>query len=169
MKKQIGKIVNTHGIKGELRVLSNSDFKDTRFAIGNKLEVKMRSGSEVIEIEDYYQHKTFDIIKLKGFDNINDVLKFKNSMLLGESLDESVLEEGEYFVEQILGLKVIDQNQKIIGIVKEINTQNYQKLLVIENEGKKALIPYVDEFIKEINLESKTMEVNLIPGLVDEN
>ncbi len=169
MKKQIGKIVNTQGIRGEIRVLSNSDFKDIRFAVGNKLEAKMRRESEMIEIEKHYTHKSFDIIKLKGYDNINDVLKFKNALLLGEELNDEALGEGEYFVEQIIGLEVIDQDGNKVGVVKAINTQSYQKLLTIKTEGKDAMIPYVDHFVKEIDLETKTMHVNIIPGLISED
>ncbi len=169
MKKQVGKIVNTQGIRGEIRVLSNSDFKDIRFAVGNKLEAKMRRESEIVEIEKHYQHKTFDIIKLKGYDNINDVLKFKNALLLGDALDDEALGEGEFFVEQIVGLNVVDQDANHVGVVKSINTQSYQKLLTIKTEGKDAMIPYVDEFVSEINLDTNTMHVNLIPGLISED
>lgn len=169
MEKQIGKIVNTQGIKGEVRVLSNSDFKDIRFQVGSKLLAKMRNEEEVIEIERHYTHKNFDILKLKGYDNINDVLKFKNSLLLGPKLSENVLDDGEYFTEQIIGLDVIDQDGNKIGIVKSINTQSYQKLLTIETPGKDALIPYVDEFVSGIDLENNIMNVKLIPGLINED
>lgn len=169
MQKQIGKIVNTQGIKGELRVLSNSDFKDIRFAVGSKLEAKMRRQSETIEIEKHYTHKNFDIIKLKGYDNINEVLKFKNAMLLGAELGEEALADGEFFVDQIIGLNVVDQDGNLVGAVKSINTQSYQKLLTIKTSGKDAMIPYVDEFVESIDLESNTMHVNLIPGLIDED
>lgn len=169
MKKQVGKIVNTQGIKGEIRVLSNSDFKDIRFAEGNKLEAQMRRESEIIEIERHYTHKNFDILKLKGYDNINDVLKFKNALLLGEELTDEALGDGEYFVEQIVGLTVVDQDGNNVGTVKAINTQSYQKLLTIETSGKDAMIPYVDEFVSGIDLETNTMHVNLIPGLIDED
>ncbi len=169
MKKQVGKIVNTQGIKGEVRVLSNSDFKDIRFAVGNKLEAQMRRETEMIEIERHYQHKNFDILKLKGYDNINDVLKFKNAMLLGEPLTDEALDDGEFFVEQIVGLTVVDQDGNTVGEVKSINTQSYQKLLTIKTSGKDAMIPYVDEFVDSIDLETNTMHVNLIPGLIDED
>lgn len=169
MKKQIGKIVNTQGIKGEIRVLSNSDFKDVRFAVGNKLEAKMRNGSEIIEIEKHFVHKNFDILKLKGYDNINDVLKFKNALLLGDPLTDEALGEGEYFVEQIVGLNVVDQDGNEVGTIKSINTQSYQKLLVIKTNGKDALIPYVDQFVSNVDLDTNTMHVNLIPGLIDED
>ncbi len=169
MQKQVGKIVNTHGIKGELRVLSNSDFKKVRFAIGSKLIAKGRKSSEQIEIESHYSHKNFDIIKLRGYDNINDVLKFKNCLLLGDSLDANVLDEGEYFVEQIVGLTVVDQNNNIVGTVKAINTQSYQKLLLIKTDSKDAMLPYVDEFVKQVDIENGCIHVHLIPGLIDED
>ncbi|WOO88544.1 ribosome maturation factor RimM [Mollicutes bacterium LVI A0078] len=169
MKKQVGKIVNTQGIRGEVRVLSNSDFKDIRFKEGNKLEVKMRRESEMIEIERHYQHKNFDILKLKGYDNINDVIKFKNGLLMGEPLQDDALGDGEYFVEQIVGLDVVDQDGNKVGVVKAINTQSYQKLLTVKTSGKDAMIPYVDHFVDRVDLATNTMHVNLIPGLIDED
>lgn len=169
MKKQVGKIVNTQGIKGEVRVLSNSDFKDIRFAVGNKLEVKMRHETIMVEIERHFVHKNFDVLKLKGYDNINDVLKFKNGMILGESLNQEALADGEYFVEQIVGLDVIDQDGNNIGEITSINTQSYQKLLTVKTGGKDALIPYVPEFVTNVDLEANQMHVKLIPGLIDED
>lgn len=168
MKKNIGKIVNTHGIRGDLRILSNSDFKDSRFQIGNKLEVSGHRVSEIVEIEKWYVHKNFDILKFKGYDNINDVEKFKNGLLLGDSLDQSVLAEGEFFLEDIIGLKVVDEAGSEIGIIKDINLNSYQRLLIIDGP-RKGMVPYVDEFVLNTDLATKTMTIKLIPGLLDEN
>ncbi len=169
MNKEVGKIVNTHGIRGELRILSNSDFKDVRFAKGSKLTAKGRRFEEIIEIESHYTHKNFDIVKLVGYTNINEVEKFKNCMLYGPELDESVLGDGEYFIDQIVGLNVVDQDGNKIGVVKSLNTQSYQKLLIIKTEDKDAMVPYVDHFVLDINLDTNTMTINNMPGLIDEN
>ncbi len=169
MQKKIGKIVNTQGIKGEIRVLSNSDFKHIRFVKGNKLTVQMKNDSKIIEIENHYSHKNFDILKLKGYDNINDVLKFKGCLLLGEKLTEDVLDEGEYFIEQIIGLRAIDENDQEIGTIKDVKTNTYQKMLIIETSKKNHMVPYVPEFVKEIDISARTLKIKLIPGLIDEN
>lgn len=169
MKKQVGNVVNTHGIKGELRVMSNSDFKDIRFATGNKLQIKGRKTDEIVEIESHYTHKNFDIVKLKGYDNINDVLKFKNCKLLGDKLGNEALGEGEFFRDDIIGLNVIDQDGNNVGKVSKINDDSYQKLLIIKTEKKNVMVPYVDEFVKNIDLENNVMTINVIPGLIDED
>ncbi len=169
MTKHVGDIVNTHGIKGEIRVLSNSDFKHIRFAPGSKLTAKMRNASEQIIVERRSVHKNFDIIKLVGYDNINDVLKFKGAKILGPILGEDVLADGEYFTSQIIGLNIIDQDGVNRGVIESINTDNYQKLLTVKTACGKKYIPYVEEFVKQVDLENNNMHINVIPGLLDEN
>lgn len=168
MKKQIGKIVNTHGIRGDVRVLSNSDFKDIRFKVGNKLEISGRNHQLTIEIEKWSQHKNFDILKFVGFDNINDVEKFKNCLLLGEPLTNDALGSGEYFLDDIIGLTAIDDQGNELGQIIDINLQSAQPLLLIKKD-KTSMIPYVDEFVKAIDLEKGQMVIKLIPGLINED
>ncbi len=164
--KYIGKIVNTQGIKGEVRILSNSDFKDIRFAVGNKLQVKGLNFTENIVIEKHFQKKNFDIIKMEGINNINDALKYKNSQIFAEKLLDEDLEDGQHFIDDIIGLNAVDQDNNLLGKVVDVKIGGYQDLLVIENENKKkSLIPLVDEFVLEVT--EQVITLNIIEGLID--
>ncbi len=161
---KIGKIVNTHGIKGELRILSNSDFKEFRFQPNNKIFID----NQVYIIEDSYYHKNFIIIKLQGFDNINDVEKLKNKDIYGEKLDEQVLQQDEYFNYQLENLKVYNQDNDYLGdVIAIVDGINYNYLRIKGN--KKGLIPFNNNYIIKVDLDNKTIIINEIKGLLDEN
>ena len=159
----LGKIANTHGIKGELRILSNFKYKSRVFKKGFKVYI----GKEKIEEEivTYRPHKQFDMITLKGYNNINDVLKYK-SLNIFINKEDLILNDNEYLDEDLINLSVICDN-KCIGKIQKIEKYPYQDIFVITNDDKKFLVPYVNEFIKEINLEEKTMVINNIKGLIE--
>lgn len=159
----LGKIANTHGIKGELRILSNFKYKSRVFKKGFKVYI----GKEKIEEEivTYRPHKQFDMITLKGYNNINDVLKYK-SLNIFINKEDLILNDNEYLDADLINLSVICDN-KCIGKIQKIEKYPHQDIFVIINNDKKHLVPYVNEFIKEINLEEKTMVINNIKGLIE--
>lgn len=159
----LGKIANTHGIKGELRILSNFKYKSRAFKKGFKVYI----GKEKIEEEivAYRPHKQFDMITLKGYNNINDVLKYK-LLNIFINKDDLILNDNEYLDEDLVNLSVICDN-KYIGKIQKIEKYPHQDIFVITNNDKRYLVPYVNEFIKEINLEEKTMVINNIKGLIE--
>ncbi len=163
---KIGKIVNTHGIKGEVRIRSNSDFKNERFAIGSKINVKTRHEMLELEIISAYEHKTFDIVKFAGYDNINDVLKFKNCDIFAERLSNDVLAKGEYFNYQLENLTVINQEQEILGtVVKVIENPGSNLLRVKDKENKTFLVPFNQHFIIDVDLENHKLTIEEMEGL----
>ena len=162
---KIGKIVNTHGIKGELRVLSNSDFIDVRFKPNAKVYI---DNNEYI-IEDGYLHKNFVIIKLLGFDNINDVVKFKNKDIYGDILDQDVLEENEYFNQDLEGCSVYNQDNQLRGEVIEVMIGGIYNMLRIKGDNTKGIIPFNNQFIESVDIDNKKIVINEIKGLIDED
>ena len=162
---KIGKIVNTHGIKGELRVLSNSDFIDVRFKPNAKIYI---DNNEYI-IEDGYLHKNFVIIKLLGFDNINDVVKFKNKDIYGDILDQDVLEEDEYFNQDLEGCSVYNQDNQLRGEVIEVMIGGIYNMLRIKGDNTKGIVPFNNQFIESVDIVNKKIVINEIKGLIDED
>lgn len=162
---KIGKIVNTHGIKGELRVLSNSDFIDVRFKPNAKIYI---DNNEYI-IEDGYLHKNFVIIKLLGFDNINDVVKFKNKDIYGDILDQDVLEEDEYFNQDLEGCSVYNQDNQLRGEVIEVMIGGIYNMLRIKGDNTKGIVPFNNQFIESVDIDNKKIVINEIKGLIDED
>ncbi len=163
---KIGKIVNTHGIKGELRIRSNSDFKDIRFKIGESLFLKTKQGNVEVKIEKHYSHKTFDIVAFVGYTNINDVLQYKNLDVYARKLNAEDLAPGEYFNQQLIGLKIVNQDGEDIGKVIKVVENPASNLLRVEQEdGKKYLVPFNDNFITDVDLEKATIYIEEIGGL----
>ncbi|MBQ8218973.1 MAG: 16S rRNA processing protein RimM [Bacilli bacterium] len=159
----IGKIVNTHGLKGEVRILSSFKYKDRVFKNGMKIYIGKDKISEVIN--SYRYHKIFDMITMNGYDNINQILKYKGEYVFINK-EDLTLNENEYLDEDIIGLKVIVDNLEK-GIVKRIDKHNKNEVLVIKNNNKDYLIPYNFDIIENINLEKKEMIVKNIIGLFD--
>lgn len=159
----IGKIVNTHGLKGEVRLLSDFKYKDKVFIPGMNIYVGKNKINEIINT--YRHHKVFDMITMNGYNDINEVLKYKGDYVFVNKEDIK-LGTNEYLDEDIMGLNVYNDD-KCIGIVKKIENHNGNEILVVVNNEKKYLIPYNFDIILSINLEEKEMHVKNIVGLFD--
>ncbi len=156
---KIGKIVNTHGLKGEVRIISDFQYKETVFKKNNHLFVN----DEELIINSYRIHKNFDMVTFQGINDINEVLKYKGSNVY---INKEDYEFPGVLYDDLIGVPVYNDGNKI-GEVKEIYHNVNQDLLVIKNDKKQYLVPYVTEFIKEATKEK--IEINVIEGLIDED
>ena len=159
---KIGKIVNTHGIKGELRLLSKFPYKDKVF-IKNMTIYINKENKEVIT--SYRKHKNFDMITLEGYTNINEVLKYKGQSVYVNS-DDIKLDKDKYLDEELIGLEVIFQDSNK-GIVSDIERYEKTTLLVVKNKYKEHLIPYNDNIIDKIDIKNKKIYIKDIKGLFE--
>lgn len=163
----IGKIVNTHGIRGEVRIRTNSDFVDLRFQQGAKFQVKIKSGEETLIVENAYPHKTFIVTKFKTYDNINDVIKFKGADIFAEPLTADDLNEGEFLNSDLEKCYAYTQEGEIIGkISKVVENPGHNLLRIKREEGGNVLVPFTDFFVPEIDLKNKKVTINVIEGLL---
>ena len=138
----IGRIVNTHGIKGELRILSDFRYKDKVFIKGMKLYVGKKK--EEFIINTYRHHKVFDMVTFDGYTNINEVLYLKG---LNVYVDiDSIDLDGEFYAEKLLGFEAYYED-KLIGTVTEVLNEPASFVIRV---NEKILIPYVDNFIEKI-------------------
>ena len=158
----IGKIVNTHGIKGEIRILSNFKFKEKIFIKGMKIYI----GKDKVEetINTYRHHKQFEMITMDGYSNINEVLKYKQQQVYINKEDLK-LDSNEYLDEDLIGLNV-KINNNIVGTIKRIEKNPHQDLLVVKTTKKDCLIPYVSDIIEEINFKEGYISIKDIKGLI---
>ena len=157
---KIGKIVNTHGIKGELRLLSKFPYKDKVFI--NNMKIYINKKDEEI-INTYRKHKNFDMITLKGYNNINEVLKYKGKYVYVEDSDIT-LEDNKYLDEELIGLNVIYENNNK-GLITDIERYDKTVLFNIKNNDKNYLIPYNDNLIDKIDINNKKIYIKDIKGL----
>ena len=157
----VGKLVNTHGLKGEVRILSDFKFKDRVF----KPDMKIYLGKDKKEekIVTYRHHKVFEMIIMDGYNDINQVLKYKGDYVFVNKEDIK-LNPGEYLDEDIIGLDV-HVGDSLLGKVKKIENHNGNYVLVIVNGEKNYLIPYNFDIIENVNLEKNEMHVKKINGL----
>lgn len=154
----IGKLVNTHGIKGEVRILSDFEYKNKVFIKGFKLYIG--HNKECVTINSYRHHKVFDMCLFNEYNYINDVLKFKGSLVYINKEDLKLNKE-EILDSDLLGFNCIYESNNI-GNVKDIINNNGYKLILINDK----YIPYNKEFISNINLEKKEIIFKNIGGLL---
>lgn len=158
-KVYIGKIVNTHGIKGEIRLLSDFPFKDKVFVVGNNILVD----DIEYKINSYRRHKMFDMITLDGYNNINDVLFLMKKKVYFDK-DKLVLSDDEILDEDLIKFKVIDEDKSIGKITEIFMASSTNKILRVEFSHE-VLIPYNSPIIKSIDKEKKEIHVSLIGGM----
>ena len=159
---KIGKIVNTHGIKGELRILSKFPYKDKVFVKNMKVYVD-KNNVEVIN--SYRKHKNFDMVTFVGYNNINEVLKYKGKNVYINKEDIE-LKQNEYLDEQLIGLDVMYKNM-LMGTIGDI--ERYDKISLIKINGKDRyyLIPYNFNLIDNIDIKNNKIYIKDIDGLFD--
>ena len=156
----VGKIVNTHGLKGEIRILSDFDYKDKVFVPGMTIYIGRKKEKE--EIVTYRHHKNFEMITMKGYSDIDEVLRYKGLYVYVDRADLN-LSTDEYLDSDYIDLDVkVDGN--IIGKVEDVKDTGNNKLLVIKAE-KQVLIPLQKEFVKEVNLNDKYVVIEPIKGM----
>ncbi|MBE0700084.1 MAG: 16S rRNA processing protein RimM [Acholeplasmataceae bacterium] len=146
----IGKITNTHGIKGEVKVRNSSDFN--RFLVSQKVFVVMKGEHIFFEIERVREQNHLFIVKFKGYDNINDVLMYKGQDLYTTDEKTKKLEQDEYHHQDLIGKSVYVDDGIYVGTVHHVIEVPQGHLLEIyTDESKKILIPFIKAFVGDIN------------------
>lgn len=162
----VGKIVNTHGIRGEVRVMPTTDFVDERFAAGQDLYLKRDGDPLKLMVESARQHKGFILVKFVGYDNINDVQTFRDHELMVSGEDQEPLEDGQYYYHQIIGLVVKTVDGDELGKIKEILSPGANDVWVVQRTGKQELLlPVIDDVVKDVDLNAGVVTVELMEGL----
>ena len=157
MKKiYLGKYVNTHGIKGEIRIKSLFKYKDKAFKIGNIIYINNKK----FIINSYRVHKDFDMITLKGINNINDIIELKGNDVYID-YDSINLSNNEYLDEDLLNCHVYMNNIEK-GIVTDYKYFNKNKKVLVINNNK--MVPC--ELIENIDLDNKKIEILKVDGLL---
>jgi 16S rRNA processing protein RimM len=159
---KVGKITSTHGVRGEVKVYPLTDFP-SRFKKGNKVYVK---NGELI-IEKSRPQKNMYIIKFEGFDNINDVLQFKDQFLEIDKGQLTPLEEGEYYIFDIVDCQVYDDSNNLLGVVTSVFPTGSNDVYVVKGVDKEYLIPAIEQVISSVDIENKKIVITPIEGLLE--
>ena len=163
----VGKIVNTHALQGEVRVISNSDFKSERFKKGSQLIIDYKGEHIPVTIQAHRVNKNFDLLKFTGMNHINDVEQYKGCELLVSTEHLSALDEEEFYFFEVIGCLVEDASGQVIGEVSDILQTGANDVWVVKRKGEKdALIPYIEDVVKAVDVENKRVTIEVIEGLL---
>ena len=158
----LGRLTNTHGIKGEVKIKSNFKYKDKVFKKG--FNIYIGAGKEKHEIISYRPHKEYDMVVLKDLYDINLVLKYKNSLVFINKEDLN-LSDKEYLNEDLIDCKCY-YNTKLIGLVKDITDQGNGNEVIEIFDNKKIYIPKNKHFIEKVDIKNKEIYFKNVEGLL---
>lgn len=159
--------MNTHGIKGEVKVKQISDFNE-RFQKGNSVYLLYKEQEHLLTIASSRRHKQMLILKFEGFDSINQVEPWKGSSLYITENQLTALEENEYYYHEIIGCEVCTVNGDKIGMIHSILAPGANDVWEVKTEdGREVLIPYIEQVVKEIDIENKKVMIEPMEGLLD--
>lgn len=163
---QVGIISSTHGVRGEVKVFPTTDdvkrFKKLKNVI-------LDTGREQLplEVESVKFFKQFAILKFKGYDNINDIEKYKGKSLLVNRENAVKLRKDEYFIADMIGLAVFTEDGKEFGVMKDVLETGANDVYIIDSkEHGEVLIPAIKQCILDVDIEAGKMVVHLLEGLV---
>lgn len=160
----IGKLVGFHGVWGEVKIMSNSDFTAERFQPGQIVHIKNKE----FTIEKYRMHKKFHLLTFEGVANISEVEALKDEDVLQDTESvELTLEEGEFHFSEIIGLSVFTDENKALGKVTDIFQTGANDVWVVSDGQKEYMIPYIEDVVKTIDLEEGKIVITPIEGLLE--
>ena len=158
---KIAKIVSAHGLNGEVKIFPYTD------DLSNFKEYKqIYIDGEELEIISQKIASKFIVLKLKGFDYIDDVKRLLNKDVFIDKVQMPSLDEGEYYIHELIAMEVYSEADELIGTVKDVMETSANHVLVVDHDGKEALIPFVKAFIKELDLKRRKIKVKLIEGIL---
>ena len=162
---EVGKIAQTHGLKGEVKVKTNSSIIDKRFKEGATLYIKSNDSYKPLTVKSHRSMLNYELVSFVGLNDINDVMPYLGKVLYGER-DKSLLDEGKHFYSDIISMKVI-----MGGVIKGevINIIEYPQcdyLIVKTLDNKEKMVPFIDEFIEKINEEEHSIFITEMEGLL---
>ena len=161
---QVGVISSTHGVRGEVKVFPTTD-DVTRFRQLKK--VYLDTGREMLplEIQNVKFFKQFAILKFKGIDNINDIEKYRGKSLMIDREDAVDLDEDEYFIADMIGMKVCTEDGSEFGTLKDVMETGANDVYIIDSlEHGEVLIPAIRECILDVDMDEERMTIHLMEG-----
>lgn len=164
-KTLVGKIINTHGIKGNVKIYPYTDdperFKNLDYLL-------IGDGYKELKIVDMFIQKGFVYVRFEGYEDINRVLDFVNSNVYIYDKDRVKLPKDRYFISDIVGMEVYDMEGRLIGKVTDVIENLANDLFQVQKtDGTIFYLPAIKEFIKEIDVDKKVIIIDPIEGLLD--
>lgn len=169
----VGAIAGTHGLRGEVKVLSKTDFPDQRFKKGSKFYLRKEGDAPIRELTicTSRPHQQFWLVTFDDLASINDVEGLKGLQLCVAESELIPLPKGSYYIHQLIGLKVLTDDGRDVGKIVDVLTPGANDVYVIRGslQERDVLLPAIKDCVLGVNLEQAEMRVHLLPGLLDED
>ena len=163
---ELGQIVNTFGIKGQVKVMPFTD-DIKKFDKLKEIYIEKKHELKLFQIEKVNYSKNMVILKLKGIETPEEAERLRNSYLKINRKDAKKLPEGTYYIADLIGLDVYTDENKVLGKVDYIYNAGSSDIYVVKDEqGKEILLPAIKEVLKQVDLENKKIIVHIIKGLI---
>ncbi len=156
--QQIGKIVNTHGIRGELKIIASTDFVQERFAVNKLIFTKENDTLIEHKIRTFRLHKHFVLLTIDNFNNINDVLYLKGQDIFSEG--RATLAPNQYYYDDLINCEVFDLNDNYLGILTDFSETSVYDIWFISGPNGKFNFPNRPEFVKKVDIKNKKIIID---------
>ena len=160
----IGKIVNTHGIKGDLKVIPTTD-DISRFEILDFVYIDKKGNIDKYEVQKVRYHKQFVILKLKNIDDMTTAEGFKNTEIKITKDMALPLDEDEYYIGDLYSMNVVTESGEALGVIKDIIFTGANDVYVVCDDNREILIPAIKQCVLNVDILNNTMMVRLLEGL----
>ncbi len=164
---EVGKIINTHGLKGEVKIMPWTDTPDV-FEDLEGVYLKKKGEKIYFTISSVRYQKNNLIVKFKELNDINEAEPLKNSILYAKREDLGELPEGVYYIADLIGFSVVKDTGEVLGKIKDVINTGANDIYVVERENNKdLLIPVIDGVVLSVDIEKGEAVVHLMEGLED--
>jgi 16S rRNA processing protein RimM len=166
----VGHLVNTQGVRGEVRVLSRTDFPDKRFKNGNRVFLVHSNFPRPIPltITSSRNHKQFILLTFEGHGNIDDVEKYKGGELKVPEDELTDLPENTYYIYQLIGCQVVSDEGQELGVVRDVLQTGANDVYIVKPpKGKDLLFPVIPDCVLDVDVANKKIVVHIMPGLLE--
>ncbi len=165
---RVGVIANTHGVKGEVKIFPTTDAPE-RFKKLKSVILDAKREKITLEIQSARFFKNLIIVKFKGIENINDIEKYKGCDLYVTRENATPLNEGEYYIADLIDMNVVDEDGKELGVLFDVMQTGANDVFVVKlNESEKELLlPNIPDCVLNVDLKARVITVHVLDGLMD--
>ena len=164
---KVGAITSTHGVRGEVKVFPTTD-DVTRFKKQKDYLLKTKEGFMPVRVKSVKYFKQFVILGFEEFSSPEDILPYRRCELFTDRDHAIACEEDEYFIADLIGLKVFDEDEKLIGDIKDVIQTGANDVYIVNSpDNEELLIPAIKDCILKVDIKAGTMKVHVLPGLFD--
>lgn len=164
---QVGAITSTHGVRGEVKVFSTTD-DAKRFSKLKEVEMETKEGTTTLHIKGVKYFKQFVILKFAEFDSLNDVEAIKGRKLFVTRKNAVKLQKDEFFIADLIGLKVVDEQKGLEGIVNDVLQTGANDVYDITlDDGRDLLLPAIKDCVLHVDMENGIIKIHILEGLLD--